>query len=378
MRILLISQDFPPDVGGTQTYALELARHLTMYCDDFAVIAPEQPADASVDAQLPFDVLRVPATKNAISLKALPAVLRLVRTRSFDAAFHVQWPSVLVSRMIKPMGGPRRIFVAAHGRELLLEPLSGVPGKLYDRIRRNLLRRADGVFAVSRYTRSLLYELGVRPERIAVLHNGTDPTRFSPLDVSDIRRTHGLDGRKVLLTVGRLVPRKGIDTVLRALPGVAREMPDALYVICGEGPDRERLETLARDLQVADRTRFLGEVAYEDLPRYYNACDVFVMPSRQVRPFVEGFGIVFLEANACGKAVVGANSGGIPDAVRDGETGLLVEPDNETELAEALLRLLRDPDLATRLGQNGRRRVVEEATWEHTARRLYEHIARCM
>ncbi len=378
MRILLISQDFPPDVGGTQTYAFELAKHLASLCADFAVIAPRRFGAEAVDKLLPFDVIRVSASNNGLSLKALPTVLRLVRRRRFDVAFHVLWSSVPASLMVRPFGGPRRIFVAAHGRELLLMPLEGVPGKLYDVIRNFSLHRADGLLPVSRYTSSLLQELGVSSDRITVLHNGTDPQRFHPEDGRNVRSALGLEERKILLTVGRLVPRKGIDTVLRALPYVAREIPEVHYLICGNGPDRDRLEGLARDLCVTERIRFLGEVVHDDLPRYYSACDVFVMPSRETRPYVEGFGIVFLEANACGKPVVGAHSGGIPDAVRDGETGLLVEPDNEVELADALIRLLRDPALAVRLGENGRRRVLEEATWEHTARQLYEYIARCM
>ncbi len=381
MRLLLISQDFPPDVGGTQTYAYELARRLADRCEDFAVIAPDLPGAEAVDATLPCEVVRVPATHNGFGFEVWKPVLKLTRRRGFEAALHVQWssaPSTIFAA--KPLGGLRHIFVAAHGRELLIDPLVGkrVLRALYHRARAYVMRKADALFPVSEYTRQLLLERGVPPERITVINNGADPDHFHPTDAQDLRDELGLNGHKVVLTVSRLVHRKGIDTVLRALPQVARRIPDVQYLVGGHGPDRERLESLTHDLNLSDRVRFVGAIPHKDLHRYYNACDVFVMPSREERPYVEGFGIAFLEANACGKPVVGARTGGIPDAVRHGETGLLVEPDDESGLADALTQLLCDPPLATRLGRNGRRRVREEATWQHVAQQLYDAMTERM
>ena len=377
MRLLLISQDFPPDVGGVQTYAYELARRLTDRCEEVVVIAPALPGAEAVDATLPCEVVRVRASSSNFGIKVGPSILRLARQRGFEVAFHVQWSSALASVLVRPLGGPRLIFLAAHGRELLLEPLAHrrVLQTLYNRTRAFIIRHADGFFPVSHYTSRLLREYGVPPERISVLHNGTDPAHFHPMDAQDLRDELGLDHQKVVLTISRLVPSKGIDTVLRALPQVARHIPDVRYLIGGSGPDRDRLEALTRTLHLNDRVHFLGPISHEDLRRYYNACDVFVMPSREDRPYVEGFGIAFLEANACGKPVVGARSGGIPDAIRDGETGLLVEPDDEADLASTLLRLLCNPELATQLGTNGQRRVLREASWKHVADQLYETLA---
>ncbi len=378
MRLLLITQDFPPDIGGVQTYAYELARRLAYRCEALAVIAPALPGDDAVDARLPCEVIRVPSSPNLFGFKVGPLILRMARQRGFDVAFHVQWSSAPMSLLVRPVGGPRFIFVAAHGRELLLEPLAHrrVLHALYKRTRVFVMRRADGFFPVSHYTSRLLQEHGVPPERITVIHNGTDPASFHPMDAQDLRDELGLDHQKVVLTISRLVPRKGIDTVLRALPQVARHIPDVRYLIGGKGPDRDRLEALTDELHLSDRVHFLGSLPNEDLHRYYNACDVFVMPSREDRPYVEGFGIAFLEANACGKPVVGARSGGIPEAVRDGETGLLVEPDDEADLAATLLQLLCNPDLAAQLGANGQSRVLREASWDHVADQLYEAIAR--
>jgi len=377
MRLLFITQDFPPDVGGTQTYAYELSRRLAARCDDFAVVAPQRPGDEAVDATLPFEVVRVQASYNTLSVKAFTPVLRLAQQRRFDTAFHVQWPTAIATLLARPFGGPRRIFVAAHGRELLLEPLAQVPllKTFYNGLRNTVLRRVDGLFPVSRYTGHLLKARGVSPGRIRVLNNGTDPARFYPADATALREDLGLTDHKILLTISRLVPRKGIDTVLRALPYILKAVPDACYLIGGDGPDQERLTLLAQHLGVADHVRFLGRIPYDNLRLYYNVGDVFVMPSREDVPYVEGFGIVFLEANACGKPVVGASSGGIPDAVQDGETGLLVTPDDVAGLADALIRLLTDTQFAATLGLNGRQQVLEEANWDRVADCLYNWLA---
>jgi phosphatidylinositol alpha-1,6-mannosyltransferase len=208
-----------------------------------------------------------------------------------------------------------------------------------------------------------------------VVPNGTDPERFRPLDAGAARRRLGLGDGPLLLTVGRLVPRKGIDTTLRALPTVLDAVPDLTYLVVGTGPDRARLDALATTLGVRDHVQFEGHVPADDLPHYYGAADLFVMPSREAPPDVEGFGIVFLEAGACGLPVVGARTGGIPDAVRDGETGLLVPPSSPAALAEALTHVLTAPDVAARLGAAARQRVEQEASWAHVADRLWDVLA---
>jgi phosphatidylinositol alpha-1,6-mannosyltransferase len=173
----------------------------------------------------------------------------------------------------------------------------------------------------------------------------------------------------VLFTIARLVARKGIDTVLQALPALVAAVPDLVYVIAGEGPEGEGLAALSRRLGVESSVRFVGAVAHPDLPFYYSLGDVFVMPSRSTPPDVEGFGIVFLEAAACERAVVAARAGGIPDAVLDGQTGVLVPPDDPRALSPVLVELFRDPARRTELGRRGRERVLAELTWERVVDR---------
>jgi phosphatidylinositol alpha-1,6-mannosyltransferase len=374
MRLLVVTQDFPPAVGGIETYTAELVRRWAQRDSRVEVVAPDLPEAASVDEPLPLPVTRVATRPDLLPLLGLPTILRRIRALRPDVTFHAQWQTVGAAVLARRlMGIPRRIVCAAHGRELLFNPADGVPGlqTAYDALRRLLLRGPDLFTPVSRYTAGLLQECGVPSSRSRVVPNGTDPDRFRPLDAAPLRKSLGLVDDRVLLTVGRLVPRKGIDTTLRALPAVLDAVPDLTYLVVGTGPDRDRLEQLADDLGIRPHVHFAGYVDADALPRYYNLADAFVMPSRESPPDVEGFGLVFLEAGACGVPAVGARTGGIPDAIQDGKTGLLVPPSSPDALANTLTHLLTSPDFARRLGKQARRYAVDEASWDHVADRLW-------
>ena len=179
----------------------------------------------------------------------------------------------------------------------------------------------------------------------------------SPVEGEKVRRQHGLERKRVMLTVARLVPRKGIDVTLRAFAETAADYPDLIYTVVGDGPHRADLETLARELRVADRVLFLGHV--ENLAAWYHACDMFVMPNRQMPDGErEGYGIVFAEAGFAGKPVIGGRSGGAIDAIEHGVTGLLVDPSDHLAVADAIRQLLDDPPRATAMGLAGRERAL--------------------
>ncbi len=259
--------------------------------------------------------------------------------------------------------------VYAHGNEIL-DALR--PGR--ERPQRTL-RDAACVIAVSRFTAGLVQWAGVEPERIAVVHPGCDVHRFRPRPAREDLRQKLLGSRhrdRVILTTGNLVARKGHDMVIRALPRLLAHVPDVTYLLVGDGPQRDELQALAATLGVRDRVVFAGRAEPEDLVDVYAVCDVFVMASRAriETADVEGFGIVFLEANACGKPVVGGRSGGVPEAVADGVSGLLVDPLDPEAIAAALTRLLTDTELARRLGGDGRLRVVREFDWARVAARV--------
>jgi phosphatidylinositol alpha-1,6-mannosyltransferase len=234
------------------------------------------------------------------------------------------------------------------------------------------------VFPVSRYTKEILASLGVEERRTRVLGNGTDPIHFRPENVSALRKSLGFENRTIVLSVGRLVRRKGVDIMLDAMPQVLEHFPDALYVVIGQGPERQRLKSQSRRLGLVDSVLFLAERHPDELRHWFNLSDVFVLPTRNLSMDVEGFGLVFLEAAACEKPVVGTLSGGVSDAVLDGETGLLVPSESPAALSRAVVRLLTDADEAKRMGKAGRRRVLSIANWDHVALMLFGSISRSL
>lgn len=259
--------------------------------------------------------------------------------------------------------------VYAHGNEILDAAQARWDGH------RQAIRSADCVLANSRFTVDLLKQAGVTEDRIEIVHPGCDVERFRPISTTQDFRESVLGphaSARVILTVGRLVSRKGHDLMIRALPMVLKEHPDTCYLIVGSGPAKSTIEELSSQLGVRDRVIFLENVEDANLPRIYNLCDLFVMPSRADLNGcdVEGFGIVFLEANACGKPVIAGRSGGIADAVLEGRTGLLVSPDSPEALAEAVCLVLGNKEYAERLGQQGRQRAVREFGWGAIADRV--------
>lgn len=376
MRLVLVTTDFPPAVGGTQTYALELAKRMHADLEDFAVVALDVPGSALVDEGLPFRVLRVRSSDALFSIRARSVLRQLFKKERFDSAFCVAWPSALACLLARPSKESVTVFCAAHGRELLINPgentppLSCIPGfnSLYPRLRKWTLHGVHTFFPVSHYTGELLKDLDVAENKLCVHGNGTDPNRFYPGDGSVIKKRYDALNRPMILTVARLVERKGIDTMLSAIEVVLKKIPDLLYIIGGEGPEKPRLESIVKERNLAAHVSFSGPIPYAELRTYYNACDVFVLPARERLPDIEGFGIVFLEASACRKPVIGTRSGGIPDAVIENVTGLLVPPDDPQGLALALIRILTDSELASRLGHAGLNHVLGSANWNMISR----------
>lgn len=378
MRLLLVTQDFPPAVGGIQTYSKALADRFARATDRFGVLAPYQRGCDAVDAELAYPVFRIPVPSDGMRYALLPYLSYACWKGGYRVAFLAQWYSGAAAALAKRFGLLDRVYAAAHGQELLRVPSEGKwLGRAYVQHRQRVLPALDGFFPVSRYTATLLEGLQVPPSKVHVVYNGTDVDRFAlTADERALlptwRLEHGLGTGPLLLTAARLVRRKGVDTVLAALPAILRKVPEVHYAVVGGGPERDNLERLAHELGVREHVSFLGKLPDRDVVMAYNACDVFVMPARFEHPSVEGFGLVFREANACGKPVVGSRTGGIADAIEDGHTGLLIEPDATQSFTDAVLRLLEDPAYAARLGKQGRTLVTESGTWQHAADRMLE------
>jgi phosphatidyl-myo-inositol dimannoside synthase len=377
MKILLVTEHFPPEVGGTPDLFLNIYRNLAA-SHPVHVLAGLGPEGAAWSPPAGMTVTRLRLGRRA-DRKPFEFVEAIVRgwwrgceivSREGITQVHCgrPYPEGLIGLLLaKRKGIP--FWCYAHGEEL----------SIFRRYRmeraaiRKVFEATAGVIANSRYTARLAEECGAARERVRVIHPGMDPalvgdsSAAAPLPAA----LRSLQGRPVLLTVGRLERRKGHDSVLRALPRLLARYPDLVYVIAGDGEERGRLMSLADELSLSCSVRFAGYVPEKELRYYFEACTLFVHPNREpAGGSVEGFGIVFVQAGAFGKAVIGGRSGGAVDAVIEGKTGLLVGPGDDEELYEAIERLLSDELLRDEMGRAGRSRALGELTWDRVAARV--------
>ncbi|WP_040712121.1 glycosyltransferase, partial [Paenibacillus curdlanolyticus] len=268
----------------------------------------------------------------------------------------------------------RRYMISTHGMDMLL--FRRFIGLNY--IVKLILVNADGVLTNSVYTTKLVEEYGVHPSRISMVYPGVEAVFERQAVNEELVRQHGLEGKYVILSVGRLVTRKGHDRVIESMPEVLKQLPNAMYVIAGDGPERARLEHLARTVGVADSVLFLGSVSGNDsLNAYYNLAHQFIMVSRELeKGDAEGFGIVYLEAASAGVPVIAGRSGGALEAVLDGKTGILVNPNAHAEITESIVRLAKDEELRRRLVEAGYKRAKAQFQYGVLAAAFDQHVER--
>lgn len=377
-RGLLVCEYFPPAVGGAARWAGDLVDRAETI--RWTVLTPPVEGAPAREARGAHWIVRPPwwvVPPSVLSWRTALAARRLAREIDRFLAEGVSVVHALPPQIsgLAALGPCRRrgvpLVVHVLGEEMTM--LGRRPTRRW--IFRRVLSRAAAVLANSGPTAERAAAFGAPPDRLRVLHDAVDTDRFRPpageAGRLAARRRWKIDGRRALLTVGRLVERKGIDRTIEAVARLAREDPALVYLVAGTGPDRPRLEGLARAAGVADRVRFLGFVAEEDLPALYGAADLFVMPNREIPSTgeVEGLGLVFLEAAACGVPSVAGRSGGAPDAVVDGETGLVVDP-NDVGAIAAAIRLMLDPDRRARCGAAARARVERAFSWRVILPRL--------
>jgi len=377
---LLLAYDFPPMGGGIARAMSELARHYPP--GELVISTGEGEGTDEVDARFPNRVERVPIP--AARLKALPGVLMWSRqaailARATNAEFC--WAAT-----IKPCGYPARwvservgipFGMFAYGHDFLLLRHQAHQSRLKRRIARGLLGAASGIVACSNWTaalvRSVLEELDVplAPEQVHVVHLGTDVEFFRPgIDASSVRAKYHLGPGRWLITVARVVPHKGVDTVLHALSALGPEFADVQYAVVGSGRALPEMRTLAKELGLASRVKFLTDVPDADLPALYNVATAYVGMSREDGFDAEGFGIAFAEASASGLPVIAGRSGGVEDVVTDGQTGVLVPAEAFDATADAIRLVLGDAALARRLGAAGRARAERYFHWDRVVRDL--------
>ena len=365
MRTLVVTNDFPPRPGGIQQFVHALASRLPS--DEVVVYAPKWKRDALFDAAQSFPVVRHPTSL----MLPVPDVLRRARQIAKAEGCDTVWfgaaaPLALLAGPLRKDVG--RFVASTHGHEV---GWARVP--VARRMLRRIARQVDVVTYLGDYTRTRLAPALGQKATLAQLPSGVDTDVFHPgAGREDVRRQLALADRPVVVCVSRLVPRKGQDVLIRALPAIRAAVPGAALLIVGGGPDMPRLQRLAGDHDVADHVRFTGSVPWAELPAHYAAGDVFAMPCRTRLGGidVEGLGIVYLEAAATGLPVVAGDSGGAPDAVLDGETGVVVDGRDVTRVAREVSALLADPRRAAAMGAKGRAWVEEEWRWDVLAARL--------
>ncbi|MFI6461938.1 glycosyltransferase family 4 protein [Streptomyces sp. NPDC050528] len=374
-KTLIVTNDFPPRPGGIQAFLHNMAlrldpERLVVYASTWKRGREGAEATAAFDAEQPFTVVRDTTTMLLPTPAATRRAVGLLREHGCTAVwFGAAAPLGLMAPALRKAGA-ERLVATTHGHEAGWAQLPAS---------RQLLHRigesTDTITYLGEYTRSRIAG-ALSPEaagRMVQLPPGVDEKVFHPgSGGAEVRSRLGLTDRPVVVCVSRLVPRKGQDTLILAMPRILAREPETVLLIVGGGPYEKDLRRLVRETGVSDSVRFTGAVPWSELPAHYGAGDVFAMPCRTRRGGldVEGLGIVYLEASATGLPVVAGDSGGAPDAVLDGETGWVVRGGSPEEAADRILALLGDAELRRNMGERGRQWVEERWRWDLLAERL--------
>ena len=374
-RVLLVTNDFPPRPGGIQAYLEALTTQVAESgAHTVTVYAPRWKRAEQYDEDAPFEVVRHPGTLMLPTPDVDRRMRELIRAHDIETVwFGAAAPLGLLARRTR-QAGARRVVASTHGHEVGWSMLP---------VARSALRRigedADVVTFISRYTRDRIASAFGPAAALEHLPPGVDTERFRPDGEARalMRARYGLGERPVIVCVSRLVPRKGQDMLIRALPTIRSRVDDAALVIVGGGPYLGTLRRLAEGEGVEDHVVFTEGVAPAELPAHHAMADVFAMPcrTRGAGLDVEGLGIVYLEASATGVPVVAGRSGGAPETVQQGRTGYVVDGRSTEQIADAVSRILTAPQLAARMGEAGRRWVCQRWSWPRQAARLAELLS---
>ena len=368
-RVLLLSEIFPPKTGGSGRWFHEIYSRLPS--EHVVIAAGDDPRADEFDATHSMNVERLPLTmtdwgirswagaKNYWSLfRKLKAIIsrEQITTLHCGRCLPEGWLAFLLKRLC---GVPYISYV--HGEDVESASTSRELTWMAHRI----LGNADFLVANSQNSANLLIEnWNVDSSRVRVLHPGVDSNRFVPADRDEsVRESLGWRGRTVVLTVGRLQKRKGHDVMIEALPAIRESVPDILFAVIGDGDERENIERLVTEHGVADHVQILGEVDDATMISCYQQCDLFALANRQVGRDIEGFGMVLVEAQSCGRPVLAGASGGTRETMRIGETGIVVPCEEPQQLADELTTLLSDRDRLESMGRAARPWVVENLDW---------------
>jgi phosphatidylinositol alpha-1,6-mannosyltransferase len=365
-KILLVTNDFGPRTGGIETFVIGLFERITSH--EVFVLTSQQGDTSAYDKHwLDAYGVRVIRDRSKILLptwRVIRAAKKIVRDNNIEiAVFGAAAPLALMSRALRK-AGVQKIVAITHGHEVWwarIFPFSVAIKRIGNSV--------DFLTYLGEFTRQAISK-ALPPKRrgaMVKIAPGIDTAHFIPQpDSMQMRTKLGLEKKKIIISVGRLVHRKGQDKLIESLPLILKSVPNAHVLLVGEGPYRTHLEKLVAEKSLQNHVTFAGRVMYDKLPSYLSAADLFVMPSRS-RLFgleVEGLGIVYLEASACGIPVIAGNSGGAPDAVIEGVTGFSVDGTNTDEITRAVVEICSDAERASQMGAAGRNWVVDKWRWE--------------
>jgi phosphatidylinositol alpha-1,6-mannosyltransferase len=365
-QYLCITNDFGPRAGGIETFVIGLIERfpkgsVIVYTSSQA---GSEPFDKAWYENFGVQVIRDKSKILLPTFRVGRAVRKVLRENQIERVFFgAAAPLALLSQGLR-RAGATRIVALTHGHEVWWAKVWPFSMAI-----RRIGAGTDHLTYLGNYTASQIARAlnkKARKEMVRIAP-GIDTKHFAPDPTSpQLRKELGLENKKVIVSVGRLVHRKGQDTLIEALPTILKTEPNAHILMIGEGPHHDYLVKSASELGVTNSITFIGRIQYAELPRYICVGDIFAMPSRSrlAGLEVEGLGIVYLEASACGMAVIGGKSGGAPDAVLEGETGFAVDGTSPAEVAQAALTLLRDPQLAKKMGERGREWIFQEWRWE--------------
>jgi len=374
---LFISVDFPPEIGGIQNYVYGIVSHLD--AKDTFVLTSNR---VGKNKYLPFDkdqefkIYRTNVTSSVPLIFQLAQlillfflVIRIIKIHKIEEIhFGNVMPVGLIGPILKTLFRIR-YYPYIHGLDFLESKVNPLKFKLLKKI----LQHASKIICNSNYTQSVVKESGFDENRIIVIHPGIPKTNPSlDLNKTETINKYNLKGKFVLITVGRLVKRKGHDKVIQSLKEIIKINKDIKYIVCGNGPERENLEMMVKEGNLENYVTFVGDIERGELETIYSVADLFIMLNREIKETgdVEGYGIVFLEAGIYGLPVIGGNNGGVPDAVLHGETGFLIDSLNDEEIVKTISSFFYDKNLTKTLGENGYKWVNENCLWHHRIKLL--------
>ncbi len=371
-KILCITNDFGPRAGGIETFVIGLIERLPKH--SVIVYTSSQEGSAPFDArwreEFGVEVIRDRSRILLPTFRVGRNVQKLARERAITRVFFgAAAPLGLLSHGLRKVG-VKKIVALTHGHEVWWAKLWP-----FNRLMRRIGTGVDHLTYLGNFTRSAISKAlsEKAKDSMVKIAPGIDTNHFAPQSESAQLKTElGLAEKKVLVSVGRLVHRKGQDILVEALPLILEEIPDAHLMFVGEGPRKKFMQQRAEKLGISSHITFIGRIQYQDLPKYICVGDIFAMPSRSrlAGLEVEGLGIVYLEASACGLPVLGGLSGGAPDAVLDGQTGLVVDGTSPQAVARAAVHLLHNEAVAIELGMRGRQWIIDEWQWQKWAERF--------